>query len=131
MSQVEQLDQILDRLVRDVEASVHSLYRGDHRQNTMMVKTDGHRRAARDALLPLVGGAARATPSMAAPISTSTGTLTSEEVAALTRCIMAWLPMGAPNAASPQSRCVSAAKELAPSWGERESARQALKRLSG
>jgi hypothetical protein len=44
---------------------------------------------------------------------------------------MAWLPMGAPADASAQSRCIPAAKELAPSWGEREKARTALKRASG
>jgi hypothetical protein len=129
MTQAEQqLEQILDRLVRDVETSVHSLYRGDHRQNTMQVRSESHRKIARDALLPLVGGTPRGTP--IAPSSVNGASFTPDEVAAITRCIMAWLPMGAPTSADPQSRCVAAAKELAPSWGEREKARSAVRRLS-
>ena len=132
MTQAEQqLEQILDRLVRDVEAAVHSMYRGDHRQNTLQVRTDSHRKVARDALLPLVGGTPRGTPSSHAPMIANGALLGGDEVAAQLRCIMAWMPMGAPSAAPPDSRCVAAAKELAPSWGEREKARLAAKRLSG
>jgi hypothetical protein len=131
----QQLEEILDQLVKDVEGSVHAFYRGDHQQNTTRIKSDGHRKTAREALLALLnatpprpgatlgslGGGAAGNAAMLAP----------EEVASITRCIMAWLPMGPPNAASPQSRCVAAAKELLPSWGERERARSALKRASG
>jgi hypothetical protein len=130
MSEVEQqVEQILERLVRDVEASVHAIYRGDVRQQTQRNKTATHQKTAREALLPLLGvqrpgGEARP------PAAAGTG-ISPEESACITRCIMAWLPMGAPTAANPQSRCVSAAKELAPSWGEREKARLAIKRASG
>jgi len=131
MSQAEQqLEEILDRRVRDVEASVHALYRGDHRQNTMQVRSESHRKAARDALLPLIGGVPR-TPGMSSSVLSNGEVLGGDEIAAITRCIMAWLPMGAPTTASPQSRCIAAAKELAPSWGEREKARTAAKRLTG
>ena len=131
MSQAEQqLDEVLDRLVRDVEASVHAMYRGDHRQNTMQVRSETHRKAARDAILPLIGGVPR-TPGAAALSFADGAALGGEDLAAIMRCIMAWLPMGDPNAANPQSRCIAAAKELAPSWGEREKARSAAKRLSG
>jgi len=132
MSQSEQqLEQILDRLVRDVEASVHAMYRGDHRQNTMAVRSESHRKAARDALLPLIGGTPRSSAAASSAALANGAVLGPDEVAAMTRCIMAWLPMGAPTEASPQSRCIAAAKELAPSWGEREKARLAAKRLTG
>lgn len=140
MSQVvQQLDEILDQLVRNVEASVHAFYRGDHRKNTVQTKSDQHRKAARDALLPLFGsGTANMTPRPGATLgqlgggaSGNAALLAPDEIAALTRCIMAWLPMGVPSDASPQSRCIPAAKELAPSWGEREKARTSLKRAAG
>ena len=123
-----QLNSIIEKLVKDVELSVHAMYRGDVRQNTARARTDTHRRAAYDALRPLVtdGGA----PSSSAAAGAG-GTLTSDEATAIMRCIMGWLPMGAPNAAAPDSRCVAAARELFPTWGERELARQAVKRIHG
>jgi hypothetical protein len=130
----QQMDQILDALVRDVESSVHAFYRGDVRQHTQRVKTDTFRNAARSALAPLLradDGAPGAVESAAsAPTSGSAAALAPDEVAAGMRCVTGWLPMGPPSAASPASRCVSAARELAPTWGEREKARLALKRLS-
>jgi hypothetical protein len=140
MSQVaQQLEDILEQLVHNVEASVHAFYRGDHRQNTVQAKSDQHRKAARDALLPLLGSSnATTTPRPGSTLgalgggsSGNAAVLAPEEIAAITRCIMAWLPMGAPADASPQSRCIPAAKELAPSWGERERARLGLKRAAG
>ena len=139
---VQQLDEILDQLVRDVEAGVHSFYRGQHKQDTVRTKSDQFRKIARDALIPLIGGSGRVgaipTPrpggtlgAMGGGASGNGAMLAPDEIAALTRCIMGWLPMGPPNAASAQSRCVPAAKELAPSWGEREKARTALKRSTG
>ena len=129
----QQLDDILDQLVRNVEAGVHAFYRGEHKQNTVQMKSDQHRKTARDALLSVLSG--NQTPrggvtlgAMGGGSAGNAALLAPDEIAAITRCIMAWLPMGAPNAASPQSRCVSAAKELLPSWGEREKARTALKR---
>lgn len=131
MSDAErQLDEVLEKLVREVEAGVHAMYRGDVRQQTLRSKSDTYRRTARDELLPLIGASPR--PGGSLTTSGAMGAaLAPDEVAAITRCIMAWLPMGAPTTASPQSRCVPAAKELAPSWGEREKARLALKRVSG
>ena len=123
----EQLNSVIDKLVKDVELAVHAMYRGDVRQNTAKARTEGHRRAAYDALRPLIAnGAAPA----AAP-ATGGAALSDDEAAAIARCVMAWLPMGAPNAAAPDSRCVAAARELFPTWGEREQARQAIKRLHG
>jgi hypothetical protein len=134
----QQLDDILDQLVRNVEASVHAFYRGDHRKNTVQTKSDQHRKAARDALLPLLGnGAVSGAPRAGATLgqlgggsSANAAILAPDEIAAITRCIMGWLPMGAPTGASLQSRCIPAAKELAPSWGEREKARAALRRAA-
>ena len=123
----EQLNSVIDKLVKDVELAVHAMYRGDVRQNTAKARTEGHRRAAYDALRPLIANGTAPAPAPTA----GTGALTDEEATAIARCVMAWLPMGAPNAAAPDSRCVAAARELFPTWGERERARQAIKRLHG
>jgi hypothetical protein len=121
-----QLNSIIEKLVKDVELSVHAMYRGDVRQNTARARTDTHRRAAYEALRPLVvdGAAPASAPSAG-------GALTAAEATAIMRCVMGWLPMGAPNAAAPESRCVAAARVLFPTWGEREMARQAVKRVHG
>lgn len=121
-----QLNSIIEKLVKDVELSVHAMYRGDVRQNTARARTDTHRRAAYEALRPLVSdGGLPIAPTNAG------GALSAAEATAIMRCIMGWLPMGAPNAAAPESRCVAAARELFPTWGERELARQAVKRVHG
>lgn len=122
-----QLNSIIEKLVKDVELSVHAMYRGDVRQNTARARTDTHRRAAYEALRPLVGDR----PAPVSGEAVAGGAFTAEEATAVMRCIMAWLPMGAPNAAPPDSRCVAAARELFPTWGERELARQAVKRVHG
>jgi hypothetical protein len=124
---MDAVEQILDKLMRDVESSVHAFYRGDVRQNTQRIKTDTFRTAARQALTPLLGGEGASSP--AAPASGVS--LAPDEIVAAQRCVMAWLPMGAPSDASPQARCIAAAREMSPSWGEREKARLALKRAAG
>jgi hypothetical protein len=100
------------------------------------VKSDQFRKVARESLLAMLGGSMTPRPgttlgALGGGSSGNAGLLGADEIAAITRCIMGWLPMGAPSAASPQSRCVPAAKELAPSWGEREKARTSLKRAAG
>ena len=122
-----QLNSIIEKLVKDVELAVHAMYRGDVRQNTAKVRTDSHRRAAYDALRPLVSAETAPPAGGADP----RGSLSSDEATSIMRCIAGWLPMGAPNAAAPDSRCVAAARELFPTWGERERARLALKRVYG
>jgi len=123
------LDQVLDKLARDVESSIHAFYRGDVRQHTQRVKTDTFVREARTALLSMLG-TGDAAP--AAGGSASAGaSFSPDEVTAAMRCVMAWQPMGVPTQASPASRCVAGAKEMLPTWGEREKARAALKRASG
>jgi len=121
------LDQVLDKLARDVESSIHAFYRGDVRQHTQRVKTDTFVREARTALLSLLS--AGDTPS--AGTSAVAGALSPDEMTAAMRCVMAWQPMGPPTAASPASRCVAGAKEMLPTWGEREKARVGLKRATG
>lgn len=126
----EQLNAVIEKLVKDVELAVHAMYRGDVRQNTARVRTDGYRRAAYEALRPLIGGSAPAATT-AGGRSPGAAALTAEESSAITRCIMAWLPMGAPSAAAPDSRCIAASRELIPTWGERDRAHRAVKRLHG
>ena len=122
------LDQILDKLIADVETSIHAFYRGEVRQDTQRVRSGRHRVVAREALVALMSG--RPSQGGMAAVSGGAPALAPDEVASLTRCVIAWLPMGAPSTMSPASRCVPAARELAPSWGEREKAQAALKRLS-
>jgi hypothetical protein len=103
------------------------MYRGDVRQNTAKVRTDGHRRVAYEALRPLI----TSTTAPASVASKSGAGLSGDDATAITRCIMAWLPMGVPSSAAESSRCVAASRELFPTWGERERARLAVKRLHG
>jgi hypothetical protein len=125
-----QIDPILEKLMKGVESSVHAFYRGDVRQHTQRIKTDTFLREAREALLQLGGGAASAGGSSAPAAPSASGPMVPDEAAAAMRCVMAWMPMGPPTSAPPESRCVSAAREMAPTWGEREKARLALKRAA-
>ncbi len=130
MSQIEtELDQILETLVRDVIAAVHAMYRGEVRQETAKLKTAEQRATARSALLHLVG-VQPPPPAGTEPPSVAASALSPDEVAAITRCILGWLPMGAPDQAVPDSRCIPAAREIAPAWGEREKARLAIRRAA-
>lgn len=126
--QLRQAEAILEKLAHDVEASVHAFYRGDVRQHTARVKSTSFVSTAREALAPLLGAASGSTPSQPAGNLSS---LAADEIAALTRCVMGWLPMGSPSTASPQLRCVPGAREMLPTWGEREKARLSLKRAAG
>ena len=49
----------------------------------------------------------------AAPTPAAGATLTHDEVISATRCVMAWQPVGAAATASPQSKCIPAAREMA------------------
>jgi hypothetical protein len=124
------LEQVLDKLARDVEASIHAFYRGDVRQHTQRVKTDTFVRDAKQSLNALLssdgGGAAQASS-----LQPGVSSISADELSAAMRCVMGWQPMGPPNMASAESRCVAGAKEILPTWGEREKARQALKRAAG
>ena len=135
----DRVEEIIKNLVRDVAAGVHAMYRGDIRQETVQVRMSAFVTHALEALLPLVGGSSSglsglqptSVGSFHPPASATSGHLSAEEAAAITRCIMAWGPMGNPSEAAPDSRCAPGAKELVPSWGDRERAREALRRLAG
>jgi hypothetical protein len=122
------LDQVLDKLARDVEASIHAFYRGDVRQHTQRVKTDTFVREARQALVGILGSGVVSEGGAGAA---SGGALSADEIAAAMRCVMGWQPMGPPTTAVAQSRCVPGAKEILPMWGDREKARAGLKRAAG
>ena len=137
----DKIEEIVKALVRDVAAGVHAMYRGDIRQETAQVRMSAFVTQARNALVPLLAGASTGLaglqptsvgslePPMDGP--SGSGSLSAEDAAAITRCIMAWGPMGNPSEASPDSKCAPGAKELVPSWGDREKAREALRRLAG
>ncbi|HEU4989311.1 MAG: hypothetical protein KGL93_12855 [Gemmatimonadota bacterium] len=130
MSHVEtEIDQVLEALVRDVVAEVHAMYRGEVRQQTAKLKTAEQRATARAALLKLVGVLPPA-PDGTDPDPVAVSALAPDEVAAVTRCILGWLPMGDSRTAVADSRCIPAAREIAPTWGEREKARLALRRAA-
>lgn len=57
------------------------------------------------------------------------GPVTEDELNAIRKCILSWLPMGAPAQTAPDSRCIAAGRELIPNWGERELARAALAKV--
>jgi len=132
----DQLEEVIKNLVRDVAAGVHAMYRGEIRQQTAQVRMSAFVAQAREALLPLLSGAARgmqptSVGSLQPPAARPSEALSAEDAAAVTRCVMAWGPMGNPSEATPDSRCVPGAKELVPSWGDREKAREAIRRLAG
>lgn len=133
MSEVERrVEDLLQRLVGDVERSVHALYRGDVRQNTMRSRSDTLRIEARRAILEMLGDAPAPTRAIAVEDGGHADVALSEqERVALMRCIMTWLPMSDPARTPVEMRCIPVTRELAPSWGERELARQALQRISG
>ena len=142
-----EIDRILGKLVRDVESSVHSLYRGEVRQTTAQAHTA---QLLHDACLAVNGAGPEATRSNAATARTPTPQSgaprrhsggapmqagaaygwTADDSDAVLKCIMSWLPLGAPSAAAPDSRCIAAGRVLVPTWGERERARAAVKRIS-
>ncbi len=131
------IDEVLDRLARNVEAAVHAMYRGDVRQQTAKVRTGQLVREAALALRVHVGvPTPSAHPSVASRPSALSVTgaavgWSREEGEAVMKCVTAWLPMGPPSSAPSESRCIAPAREMVPTWGERERAREALKKITG
>jgi len=76
--------------------------------------------------VPLHPASGRASVATAAVPS---GPVTPEELDAVRKCVLAWLPMGAPAQTAADSRCIAAGRELLPNWGERELARGALAKV--
>jgi len=141
------LDQILEQLAKDVEGAVHSLYRGEMRQATAKAKTDHIVQDARTALANTLAAAGytlslerlrRPTPVSASPRPGASAPAmagadfgwSAEDSNAVIKCITAWLPMGGPNSTAPDTLCIAPGKMLIPTWGERERAREAVKKIT-
>ncbi len=141
------IEQILQKLAKDVEAAVHSMYRGEMRQNTANARTSHLIRDAQAKVADAVGSAAaavtgepleRPTPVATSPRPSSFapalagGSLgwTQQESDAVMKCITAWLPMGGPQSTAPDTLCIAPGKMLIPTWGERERAREAIKKIT-
>ena len=140
-----EVDRVLEKFAKDVEASVHALYRGEVRQQTARTRSGGALREAQEALraaIAVEGGvapaAARPSTGAASPRPSASAVNTAggvagwsrEEGEAVMKCITAWLPMGNPKDALPDSKCITAMRELTPTWGQREKAREAVKRIT-
>ena len=139
------VDRVLEKLAKDVEAAMHALYRGEVRQVTAQSRSGAVLREAKVALQAAIAGAGAepsrpsgasaapsGRPSVAAPMVVAGGAAgwSREEGEAVLKCITAWLPMGTPRDAAPDSKCVAAMRDLTPTWGQREKAREAVKRIS-
>lgn len=136
----DEFDEVLDRLARDVELAVHALYRGEVRQATAKART-GHlvRDAAaalrvRSAVIPdpvdPAGSESARTPATSPSVAGAALGWTREDGEAVMKCVTAWLPMGTPSSATPDSKCIASGREMVPTWGERERARAALRKLT-
>jgi hypothetical protein len=133
------IDQVLDKLARDVEIAVHALYRGEVHAATAKVRT-GHlvrdAAVALRALLPAnpapeeLGAVSPRPPASAPSVTGAALGWTPEDGEAVMKCVTAWLPMGSPASALPNSKCIASGREMVPSWGERERARAALRKLT-
>ena len=141
------IEPILQKLAKDVEAAVHSLYRGEMRQNTAKARTSHLIQDAQAKVAAALGQATaavtgeplrRPTPVATSPRPSSFAPAvaggnfgwTKEESDAVMKCVMAWLPMGGPQSTPPESPCIPPGKMLIPTWGERERAREALKKTT-
>jgi hypothetical protein len=140
------IDTIVEKLARDVESSVHALYRGEVRQETAKAHTVQLVLEARAALTDAIAANGTnsvpgLTPAKQEPFrprhsggaprhsGASYGWTTADSDAVL-KCILSWLPVGAPATTSPDSKCIAAGKVLVPTWAERERAAEAVKRIA-
>jgi hypothetical protein len=138
------IDRILEKLAKDVEAAVHSLYRGEMRQNTAKARTGHLVQDARTKVAEALGAAGAAVsgepvrrrtpvaisprPSVSAPaLAGAQFGWTKEDSDAVMKCVNAWLPIGGPQSTAPDTLCIAPGKMLIPTWGERERAREAVK----
>jgi hypothetical protein len=70
-------------------------------------------------------------PSVSAPaLAGAAYGWTKEESDAVLKCITAWLPIGGTQSTAPDTVCIAAGKMLLPTWGERERARAAVKKIT-
>lgn len=135
----DQIDAVLEKLAKEVEMAVHALYRGDVRQETANART-GH--LIRDAAAQLRtstpavtvvtkdGAVSPLTPASRPSIAGAALGWTDAEGEAVMKCVTAWLAMGSPATAAPESKCISAGREMVPTWRERELARGAVRKLN-
>jgi hypothetical protein len=139
------IDRIVEKLVKDVESAVHALYRGDMRQSTAKARTEHLASDARAALLEVTAGAGRTStpagastprlsgprPSVSAPTHAGVALgWTTEDSDAVLKCIMSWLPVSGPASTAADSKCIASGKMLIPTWGERERAREVVRRIT-
>lgn len=143
----EAVDEILAKLAKDVESAVHSMYRREVGPSTAQVRTEHFVSDARERIGAFLkslppgsalgqrapsGPAARFSAANAASSSSGDGAdggWSVEEAAAVNKCLTAWLPIGPPSSAKPDSRCMAPGRELIPTWGERELARNAVRKV--
>jgi hypothetical protein len=141
----DNIDEILAKLAKDVENAVHSLYRGEMRQHTAKARTGQYVQDAQSKVADAIGAASAAVsgavagsgsvaksprPSVSAPaVAGAAHGWSQEESDAVLKCINAWLPMGGPQSTPPDTLCIAPGKMLIPTWGERERAREAVKKL--
>jgi hypothetical protein len=137
----DSLDAILTKLARDVESAVHAMYRRQAGPSTTQVRTDQMVRSARDRIAsigapPRASAPAGPAPRFSAAVTASaiagaaaSAEWTADEATAVTKCVLAWLPLGSPASAKPDTRCLPPGRELIPTWGERETARQAVRKV--
>lgn len=147
----DEIDQVIDKLAKDVETTVHAMYRGEVRQHTVQVRTVNLVRDAVAALRarsaggpasgdpaagnpaaggPGAGAESQRTPATSPSVAGAAVGWTREEGEAVMKCVTAWLPMGSPRSAPVDSKCIASGREMVPSWGERERARAALRKLT-
>ena len=141
------IEQILQKLAKDVEAAVHSLYRGEMRQNTANARTGHLIQDAKAKVATAIGAAStavtgepirRPTPVATSPRPSSFAPMVAgsefgwskEDSDAVLKCITAWLPMGGPQSTAPDTLCIAPGKMLIPTWGERERARDAVRKIT-
>ena len=121
-----EIDRILEKLVKDVEMAVHALYRGETRQDTQKARSGRLLQAAKSAL-----GAAVARPPGGTSGSASVGPgWSTGDRDAVVKCIQAWQPMGGPTSTAPGAPCVAGGRMLVPTWAERETARNAVRKIT-
>ena len=136
----EAVEEVLAKLAKDIESAVHALYRRQVGPSTAQVRTEHFVADARERIAaflksspaPSTSGAqprfTQALVPSAPPGDAGTG-WTVDEAAAVTKCIVAWLPAWSPSSAKPDARCMAPGRELIPTWGERELARQAARKI--
>jgi hypothetical protein len=138
----EAVEGILAKLAKDVEAAVQSMYQGHVGQNTAQVRTEHFVTDACERISAFMKSSPSANVPGAPPQRFTAAVAASsiggdgvdarwstEEASAVTKCLMAWLPLGLPSNTEPDSKCLASGKDLLPTWAERELARAAVRKV--